>query len=146
MPPTPTCLCGECKKCKHRDYMRAWYQSKSSEERRAWVELRDPDVVRENDRRRYRRDKPKRNAAMTTYRAEVDDPVKVAARAAVNRALRAGKLIKQPCQDCGDPRSHAHHPDYEYPLWVEWLCALDHAKRHPKDKISDAPATVPVAA
>lgn len=142
MPPAPTCNCGICEKCKHRDYMRAWYQSKTPEERRAWVELRDPDIVRENDRKRFQRDKPKRMAASNRYRAEQDDPIKVAARAAVNRALRSGSLIKQPCQECGDPRSHAHHPDYQYALWVQWLCALHHALRHPKARVADAAVEV----
>jgi hypothetical protein len=41
--------------------MRDWYQRKSPAERRALVLRRDPEVVRENDRKRYQRDKTKRN-------------------------------------------------------------------------------------
>ena len=126
--------------------MRAWYQGKTPEERRAWVALRDPEKVRESDRERYRRDREKRNERANRYRSEQDDPVKVAARRAVNYALSTGKLIKQPCQECGDPKSHAHHPDYEYPLYVLWLCALHHAPHHPKAKVSDAPEQLQEAA
>lgn len=37
-----TCNCGVCRKCKQREYMRRWYQSKTPEQRRAIVQARDP--------------------------------------------------------------------------------------------------------
>lgn len=44
--------------------------------------------------------------------------------------LRRGKLIKQPCERCGDPDSQMHHDDYSLPLDVRWLCRPCHLKLH----------------
>jgi hypothetical protein len=52
--------------------------------------------------------------------------IKVLARNRVYKAIKSGKLIKQPCHVCGDPNSQAHHTDYTKPLMVEWLCRKHH--------------------
>lgn len=49
---------------------------------------------------------------------------------AVTRAIKAGKLIKQPCIKCGNEKSLAHHEDYDFPLNVMWLCQPCHKQRH----------------
>jgi len=40
--------------------------------------------------------------------------------------LRRGKIHRGPCVDCGvdpeDERVEMHHPDYDHPLNVVWLC------------------------
>jgi hypothetical protein len=54
------------------------------------------------------------------------DPVKRAAWAAVTRAIRSGKLVRQPCADCGALVVEAHHNDYTRKLDVEWLCFACH--------------------
>jgi hypothetical protein len=135
MPRTPSCLCVTCKRCKHRDYMRDWYQRKSPAERRALVLRRDPEVVRENDRKRYQRDKTKRNLLV---RAAVSrNPAHQRARNAVNNAVRDGRLVRGPCATCGllrDARgraTHGHHAEgYERPLVVVWLCQEHHTAAH----------------
>lgn len=43
--------------------------------------------------------------------------------------LRRGKLVREPCR-CGDPNSQMHHPDYDKPLQVEWLCRKCHLELH----------------
>jgi len=48
----------------------------------------------------------------------------------VCRALKSGKLTRQPCQVCGEMRVQAHHEDYSKPLDVMWLCTKHHAERH----------------
>lgn len=49
----------------------------------------------------------------------------------VGHALRAGRLVKQPCERCGAAENiHAHHEDYSKPLDVNWLCVPCHAQRH----------------
>jgi len=53
-------------------------------------------------------------------------PEKYAARQAVFVALRAGRLTRQPCARCGDPKTQAHHHDYAKPLDVIWLCQRHH--------------------
>ena len=48
--------------------------------------------------------------------------------------MRRGKLIKTSCQKCGDQNSQMHHPDYDKPLEVEWLCRLCHLELHKKQR------------
>jgi hypothetical protein len=55
----------------------------------------------------------------------------LAAWAAVKKAVSTKTLVREPCAVCGNPRSQAHHEDYDQPLVVEWLCSLHHgAKRN----------------
>lgn len=58
------------------------------------------------------------------------DPVKVKARAKARYAVRAGKLLKKPCEICGDLKVQAHHEDYSKPLEVVWLCNTCHKSKH----------------
>lgn len=52
------------------------------------------------------------------------------AHTAVARAIRAGKLVRQDCERCGEHKTVAHHEDYDYPLQVMWLCGVCHKQRH----------------
>ena len=52
------------------------------------------------------------------------------AHGCVRHALSSGKLVRQPCEVCNEPRSQAHHDDYSKPLDVKWLCVKHHAERH----------------
>jgi len=61
------------------------------------------------------------------YRNEY--PNRRKANAMVARALRAGTLKKQPCWVCG-AAALAHHPDYDRPLDVVWLCQPHHKQAH----------------
>lgn len=56
-------------------------------------------------------------------------PKRKAASWAVNNAIRDGKLKRQPCWVCGS-KAHAHHPDYDRPLDVVWLCPAHHKQAH----------------
>ena len=58
------------------------------------------------------------------------NPEKAKAHKTVENAIKAGKLIRRPCEECGAPKAQAHHEDYSKPLEVKWLCAKDHRKRH----------------
>ena len=48
--------------------------------------------------------------------------------------LRRGKIIRQPCQFCGNPNSEMHHPDYSKPLFIVWLCRACHLILHAGDR------------
>ena len=52
----------------------------------------------------------------------------------VNNAIRDGRLIRQPCEVCGNLKSEAHHVSYEEKDWlgVIWLCRLHHYEIHHK--------------
>ena len=58
------------------------------------------------------------------------NPVKKAAVVAVGNAIRDGRLTRQPCEVCANPKAQAHHDDYGKPLDVRWLCTTHHAEWH----------------
>lgn len=57
------------------------------------------------------------------------------AHAAVQYAIRMGRLKRQPCSVCRKKQSYAHHKDYKKPLIVVWLCASHHLRLHLKMKL-----------
>ena len=110
---------GKCKDCAKSDVRLHREQSEGPREYDAW---------------RYRHD-PIRRAfvlAGSTRRAAAD-PVKRAARSAVNHAVRDGRLVKPTiCPWCGvdGKRIVGHHEDYAKPLDVVWMCFRCHARYH----------------
>lgn len=58
------------------------------------------------------------------------DPRRMRCHNAVARALRAGRLHKEPCERCGELKVHAHHDNYDEPLNIMWLCQPCHKVRH----------------
>jgi len=57
-------------------------------------------------------------------------PEKVRAQQMVQRAVRAGRLVRKPCEMCGAGKTVAHHDDYSKPLDVRWLCHSCHKSHH----------------
>lgn len=60
-------------------------------------------------------------------------PEKVEAKRIVAEAIRRGELVRGPCEVCGEAKSHGHHPDYDKPLGVMWLCAPHHLEWHERN-------------
>lgn len=52
------------------------------------------------------------------------------AQRCLRSALKAGLIEKRPCEVCGSEDSEAHHPDYDKPAVVTWLCRLHHKHEH----------------
>lgn len=99
------------------------------DERRDLVARRDVERVRQHDRARRSPDRYRQqNASMQRHYAL--HPEKLIAHRAVKNALRAGRLTRQPCVECGAPNAQAHHEDYAKPLDVTWLCDPHHKARH----------------
>jgi hypothetical protein len=48
----------------------------------------------------------------------------------VRQALRDGTLVKQSCEVCDSEDVQAHHPNYDRPLEVVWLCKEHHDEVH----------------
>lgn len=48
-------------------------------------------------------------------------------RRQVTSAIKAGRLIKEPCF-CGETKVEAHHADYKRPLDVIWACKKHHTE------------------
>ena len=99
----------------------------------------------EIERRRNKKPDRRRHLAMNAARWRKENPDKVRrqvarypdrrrARIAVGNAIRDGYLQRKQCEVCGDPKSHAHHEDYNRSLDVVWLCARHHRERHEERK------------
>lgn len=56
-------------------------------------------------------------------------PERMSAHAAVKNAVRTGKLQRWPCEVCGE-KAQGHHPAYDAPLLVVWLCPKHHKAAH----------------
>ena len=117
----------------------------------------NPEKEREKDRRKYARKmlalrgldwvpKPKltpeekaarekeRNRKKSLARREKDrmDPEKVKrnrARSLIQNHVYRGKIHPLPCFVCGE-KAEAHHPSYDLPLDVVWLCVEHHRAAH----------------
>lgn len=55
---------------------------------------------------------------------------RIKARSDLNHAVQQGKINQLPCRLCGNEKSQAHHPDYDKPLDIEWLCLICHWQIH----------------
>lgn len=62
------------------------------------------------------------------------NPQAVWAHQALRSALKRGLVIQEPCRVCGALEAEAHHPDYDRPLHVTWLCRLHHRREHSRLK------------
>ena len=80
---------------------------------------------------RMRSSQPHRKALAKRVHSEWKSkyPNRRAAQVQVGNALRRGVLKKQPCHVCG-AAAEAHHPDYDRPLDVVWLCPPHHSQAH----------------
>lgn len=121
-------LLGKCKECQKAN-------TKAARERR-------PEYYRDYDKKRA--NLPHRVQARAEYAKTpeyqkshkeasaawaIKHPNRRAASNILNNALRDGKVIRHPCFICGR-KAHAHHPDYDRPLDVVWLCPLHHKQAH----------------
>ena len=87
-------------------------------------------AVQAYDRERAKTPKVKARIAAVVKRWNAANPEKHRAEWTVGNAIRDGRLVRKPCEECGDPKSHAHHDDYSKPLEVRFLCAIHHRRWH----------------
>jgi hypothetical protein len=81
----------------------------------------------EYDKERTQR--PERKANMRRYIAtkKARNPLQAKAWMAVYKAVRSGRLKRQPCSKCGsEEHVQAHHHDYTKPLDIVWECFRCH--------------------
>jgi hypothetical protein len=101
------------------------------------------EQVKQYDRLRGRTEKRKqkvkeygkKNAkklAEYSYEWRKRNLMKARAHCKVARAIRKGILNKQCCKICSNEKVEAHHPNYNEPLNVVWLCRQHHAELHRK--------------
>lgn len=83
---------------------------------------------RKNKRDWYKRHKEE--VAERWQRWYADNKHKQSAHNIVRQALLKGVMTKEPCVQCGNTTTDAHHPDYSEPLKVIWLCRKHHQLLH----------------
>jgi hypothetical protein len=107
---------GKCKSCQ-----------RESIRRNRLVNL---ERFREYDRERAQNPARKVASYKITQKWRTADPRRMRCHNAVARAIKSGRLQKQPCEYCGAVRAYAHHDSYDEPLNVIWLCQPCHKQRH----------------
>jgi arylsulfatase A-like enzyme len=102
------------------------YGSKTwdEEKKKSWIEQRKQNV------------EAKKRAAerMREYRKNPETRKRNLARWMLNRKKQSGAIHSEPCTFCGKEETQAHHPDYDKPLLIVWLCGDCHRKVHPRTR------------
>ena len=81
---------------------------------------------------RARASQPKRKLMAKRVHTEwkAQFPNRRKAQIILGNALRDKKIEKVPCIVCGSEKVEAHHPDYDRPLDVIWMCPAHHKQTH----------------
>jgi len=103
---------GKCKECYKKD-VKENYQ-------------RNREYYIEYEKKRWLRPDRRKKALEYQRKRRKRFPGKNRARQTVNNAIRDGRLLKKPCEVCGEKKVEAHHQDYRSPLKVQWLCREHH--------------------
>lgn len=119
-----------CKDCLITDTRR--YQSKNSEKikkyKEEWNNKNSSKIAIQ--KKEWNRSNKERIYEYTKRRRELS-PEKNRANYKIRNEIRAGRMIKGDCDDCGTNMNiHAHHDDYSKPLEARWLCHQCHMKLH----------------
>jgi hypothetical protein len=139
-------ICRRCKIEKHnsdfnicskeKDGLQAYCKSCFREYGRTWEPNRKSKITILGIMKRIERQKKCDQKRDLSYRIETNkryinkNPEKYAAHVVFIEAKRTGKIISQPCEICGNPKSDGHHDDYSKPLQVRWLCRRHHIAHH----------------
>jgi len=111
-------LLGKCKECTKKDASASYYS----------------DIAKHQEYDLKRNATPKRKRQRIEYqrRRRARNPEKTRAYNLLNKAVRGGRVTRQPCEVCGELEVEAHHDDYSKPLDVRWLCVKHHRQHHGK--------------
>ena len=100
----------KCRQCRHEYYL-----------------FHKADFKRRN-KIHYRKYAEKYKTELTTNNRK--DPRKQRCRSYVRYAKKIKKLSPLACENCGGIKTVAHHPDYDKPEFIKWLCGPCHWKEH----------------
>ena len=121
----------QCRLCR-RAYAKQWRKSRKKTEKPV-VSTKMPRAYHQAYEKQYR-ERPGVRQKMAEnqrkYRQDAKLRPRHEARWLTNRAVKSGKLVRQPCEVCGVEPAEAHHDDYSKPLDVRWLCKSHHAAIH----------------
>jgi hypothetical protein len=118
----------KCKDCTKKDVSQ--HRQENLERVRSYDRMRGSMPHRVAARQEYQKT-PQGKAALKRAheKYKVTHAKRRKAQVAVSNAVRDGRLSKQPCWVCGE-KAEAHHPDYDRPLDVIWLCQPHHKQAH----------------
>jgi hypothetical protein len=116
---------------KRRQYKKEWYKKR----------LRNDENFREKERERKKLyqypykdrkiDRVKVNKQkLDWYHNNPEEKKKMTTRFKLHYAVKSGKILKLPCEVCGNEKSEGHHDDYNKPFEVRWLCKKHHEEHH----------------
>jgi hypothetical protein len=94
---------------------------------KAWSRA-NPERVKSTKQKYYAINNERMKAEVTAYRKEHSKEQH--ARNIVANAIKFDRLVPLPCWICGKERAEAHHPNYDAPLDVIWLCRSHHKQLH----------------
>lgn len=90
------------------------------------------EKVLAHERARAKTEKRAALRARTVAEWVSENPRKRRAHIALGNAVRSGKVVPWPVcavPECNE-KPEAHHPDYDAPLSVVWLCSAHHKQTH----------------
>lgn len=87
-------------------------------------------IERDNRRRALGLTREYQNEYKKSLAYKAKQGYKDKARKLLRNFIKNNNLIKQPCQLCGQLKTHLHHIDYNKPLIAYCLCPLCHKKAH----------------
>ena len=121
----------KCKECTKKDVLEN--REKREDYYHAYDRVRNRQPRRKQSKKVYQsREDVKERSREVKRRSSEKHWKKKEANTVLGNAVRDGKVIKQPCFVCGDTDVQGHHPDYDSPLDVVWLCVPHHAEIHRK--------------
>ena len=87
------------------------------------------EIINAKDREYYK--KNSESILLSGRQQHIENPHKRKARGTLANAIRAGEVVRQLCFMCGKT-AEAHHPCYDLPFAVSWLCTKHHGEVHKK--------------
>ena len=127
----------KCKSCSKEDS--SAHRESNIESIRAYDRKRGQTLARKEARKAYqarmKQDFPeewRKSRYEACKRNREKNHEKYIANSRLRYAVKTGKIKKKPCEICGEKKSEAHHPDYNKPLSVVWLCDFHHKEEHKK--------------
>ena len=126
-------LCADCNRAYHTEYRRnrkkAGNPVVSKQMSKEWMRAYHRDYQKREDIRKILAERAKERLKNPHHRP------KILARYRAKWAIATGRLIRQPCEKCGNPKTQAHHDDYSKPLDVRWLCVEHHVEFHRAERM-----------
>ena len=119
----------KCKECTKKDVLQ--HRLDNLEKVRAYDRFRGGQPHRVVARKEYAQTpQGKLSHAKALRNNRLKNPNKAKTRNIFTNAMRDGKVTKLPCFICGELKVEGHHPDYDRPLDVVWLCNKHHQEIH----------------